>query len=96
MPATSFPERVARTGYRLRTANSEMEERLALIPPDRLLSFTSNRNYVLLTLGRDYPLICPRIARASEAGSSASVIGLPTTMWLAPAAMASAGVMTRT
>jgi len=43
-----------------------------------------------------YPLICPRIARASAAGSAASVIGRPTTMWLAPDATASAGVTTRT
>lgn len=43
-----------------------------------------------------YPLICPRMARASAAGSAASVIGLPTTMWLAPEAMASAGVTMRT
>jgi hypothetical protein len=46
-------------------------------------------------VGATYPLICPRIARASAAGSAASVIGLPTTIWLAPEAMASAGVTTR-
>jgi hypothetical protein len=38
---------------------------------------------------------CPRIARASEAGSEASVMGRPTTMCEAPAAIASAGVTTR-
>jgi hypothetical protein len=47
-------------------------------------------------VGSEEPqLICPRIALASAAGSAASVIGRPTTMWLAPAAMASAGVATR-
>ena len=45
---------------------------------------------------RLYPLICPSIARASAAGSAASVIGRPTTIWLAPEAIASAGVTTRT
>lgn len=43
-----------------------------------------------------YPLICPRMALASAAGSAASVIGRPTTIWLAPDAIASAGVTTRT
>ncbi len=33
---------------------------------------------------------------ASAAGSAASVMGRPTTMWVAPAAIASAGVTTRT
>jgi len=52
------------------------------------------RNYIRQV--RRYYLICARIARASAAGSAASVIGRPTTMWLAPAAIASAGVTTRT
>ena len=43
-----------------------------------------------------YAPICLRIARAWAAGSEASVMGRPTTMWLAPAAMAWAGVTTRT
>jgi len=50
-------------------------------------------------LGTDYWVlpypICPRIARASAAGSEASVIGRPTTMCEAPAAIASAGVTIR-
>src|ERR1700688_4848994 len=43
-----------------------------------------------------YAPIWLRIARASAAGSAASVIGRPTTMWLAPEAIAWAGVTTRT
>jgi hypothetical protein len=42
-----------------------------------------------------YPLIWLRIALACAAGSGASVMGRPTTMWLAPAVIASAGVTTR-
>src|SRR5579859_3550367 len=43
-----------------------------------------------------YPLIWLRIALASAAGSAAAVMGRPTTIWVAPAAIASAGVTTRT
>jgi hypothetical protein len=39
-------------------------------------------------------LICSRIVFASLAGSLAPVMGLPTTMWLAPAFIASSGVTT--
>ena len=46
--------------------------------------------------GAFYVVICDRIDFASAAGSAASVMGRPTTMWVAPAAMASAGVTTRT
>src|SRR3984957_4092700 len=43
-----------------------------------------------------YAPIWLKIARASAAGSGASVIGRPTTMWLAPEVIAWAGVTTRT
>jgi hypothetical protein len=39
-------------------------------------------------------LISVRMARAAAPGSRASVIGRPTTIWVAPAAIASAGVTT--
>src|ERR1700722_12034330 len=43
-----------------------------------------------------YAPIWLRIARASAAGSAASAIRRPPTMWLAPEAIAWAGVTTRT